>query len=41
MTLRQLYHLIDPAFNGAIHEDAVGYGDAMVQRLRIERGVET
>ena len=39
LTFRRLCNLIDPQFNGAIHEAAVLHGDALVERLRKERGI--
>jgi hypothetical protein len=39
ITFRRLGHLIDPALDRAIHEDAVSYGDALVEKLRKERGI--
>jgi hypothetical protein len=38
-TFRRLGFLIDPGLNGAIHEDAVRHGDALVEELRKERGM--
>jgi hypothetical protein len=40
MTYRRLAYLIEPTLGGAIHENAVQYGDDLVQQLREERGLE-
>jgi hypothetical protein len=39
ITFRRLGFLIDPGLNGAIHEDAVRHGDALVEELRKERAI--
>ena len=41
LTFRRLCNLIDPRFNGAIHEAAVLHGDALVESLRKERGISS
>ncbi len=37
ISLRRLCSLIDPAYNGAIHHDAVRYSDRLVEKFRRER----
>ncbi len=39
LSFRRLCNLIEPRFNGAIHEAAVLHADTLVETLRKERGV--
>jgi hypothetical protein len=41
MTYREMALLIEPRLGGAIHEEAVRFGDELVRQLRTERGIES